>query len=914
MEKDETAQLECLVDSKPTVNAVKWTRGVRFIDTHFTHTIPRVTLQDAGSYVCSADNGLGQIGKAELTLDVLHEPIVTLPESREVKEGEDVSIECEIQANPRPSTVQWFKEDDEKFLQTGQTLRIKGVNAKSNGRYICVATNYLQPTGKGKTMRTGNATIDINVKHQPGKAFINPEKPIAVDGKSVTLTCGANPPGFPKPTYKWWKQGSTSKSLAVGSEYTIDSVRLDSAGKYFCQPSNELGEGSIASVTMDVYQAPKIITQLQPNIMKRSGDNGFHITCSAVGKPKPQVKWFKDGEEILDAESNMFQISTSEQEAIPNMGYNVLSTLKYLGPERISNNQLMSTDRGHYTCQFENEVSRTETTMLLRIEHSPVVVHQHNKVAFDIKEKAEITCLMQAFPRPQLDWTFNGNNILQGDRRNNYETRMSDLGDDIYMGVLTINKVSESSYGNYICKGTNKMGAKRTIIKLQPKGKPGRPTNIRPVDISFDHITLAWDEGFNGGYNNTMYTIQLKKPGEPTPRYQDCSLHNPCNITGLEQHTKYNIRVQARNIKGDSKYSTEIQVMTKVDVGLIPKADNVHYARFDKAASFNVINDLLPLVAKIELENNDGTWTHYDKISLGSSSVGLVDIKKEVVNNLRVRLCLETNDVLCGPYANAKMVDASPVLPGSSVTPPWLIGVICGVVVVVIMILILLIKCCCCNGAKKTKSNKTRPDIIHSTQPPPYPSTYGIENKGVDTVKDTDETIKNNLYQAQKNYDFNSSHPYPEQSNSNSNSANGGSVNSQDSLWNVKGHHGVIDAHYPGGYGANPNEYQYDQMQQQQLLFEQQQQQQHQQQGYMVQQEDYAHYPYPDEYLNERNQQYLMNEQYLMGQDGRQQQHGVQQSPMEGDCKLKLVNVIPYIRSTFLSFYKEYKYFAIFLV
>ena len=61
MEKDETAQLECGVDAKPTVNSVKWTRNGRFIDTHFKHTIPRVTLQDSGTYVCSADNGLGQV-------------------------------------------------------------------------------------------------------------------------------------------------------------------------------------------------------------------------------------------------------------------------------------------------------------------------------------------------------------------------------------------------------------------------------------------------------------------------------------------------------------------------------------------------------------------------------------------------------------------------------------------------------------------------------------------------------------------------------------------------------------------------------------------------------------------------------------------------------------------------------------
>jgi len=43
---------------------------------------------------------------------------------------------------------------------------------------------------------------------------------------------------------------------------------------------------------------------------------------------------------------------------------------------------------------------------------------------------------------------------------------------------------------------------------------------------------------------------------------------------------------------------------------------------------------------------------------------------------------------------------------------------------------------------------------------------------------------------------------------------------------------------------------------QQQYQQQPQQQQQQQQQGYP---DEYAHYPYPDEYLNERNQQFLAN-------------------------------------------------------
>lgn len=860
VEKDDTAQLECQVDAKPAVNTVKWTRNGRFIDTHFKHTIPRVTLQDSGTYVCSADNGLGQVGKSELKLDVLYGPVVTLqPAQREFNEGDNIEVDCRVDANPRPSTIQWFKEGDERFVQNGPTLRLNGVTATNNGRYICSATNHLHPSGKGKLTRSGNATIDVNIRHKPGEGFILPEKPMAVEGRRMTLTCGAKPPGYPVPQFRWWKEGSDT-ALAVGSEFTIDSVRLNNAGKYYCEPSNELGKGSTASIDLEVNQAPKIITHLQSTIMKRAGDTGFHITCSAIGKPKPKVRWFKDGQEIIDAESNLYQISTAEQEAIADMAYNVLSTLKFVGPDRISTKQLMPTDRGQYMCRFENDVDAAETTMLLRIEHSPVVVHHHNKVAFDLDETAFIGCKMQAFPSPRFDWSF-GQSILQNDQQF-YDTNITALGDDVYEGVLRINKVTENSYGDYICKGINTMGAKRTIIKLQPKGKPEKPLNVRPINVGYNYITIGFDAGFDGGYNNTTHSLEYRKHDSSVPQYGDCSTRNYCNITGLEQHSQYYIKVKAGNIKGESKYTQEVSVVTKVDVAKIPKAESVHFEKTTNTASFLVQNDYLPLVAKVELENPDGTWVHYDDLPLVSrNSIEEMPIAAQVVNNLRVRLCLETNEILCGPYAEAQFVDVRPSI-GSGLSQPALIAVVIAVVLGGLLAVVITIKCCCCRkgAASSKKTSSERPSIVHSTQPPPY--HHGIENKGVDTLKDADEMIKNN---------FGQGYGEPQISASNSNSANGGSVNSQDSLWNVKHQDPAMLHHYQmqaQGYGV------YDAM-----AMQQQQQQHHQMQQYQQYPEDYTHYPHPEEYLNERNQQFINSEFY---------RHTGQHPNADLECKLSL--------------------------
>ena len=61
VERDETAELYCEVDSKPKVQEVRWVRDGRFVQTQFRHLIPRANLKDAGPYICSDDNGLGQV-------------------------------------------------------------------------------------------------------------------------------------------------------------------------------------------------------------------------------------------------------------------------------------------------------------------------------------------------------------------------------------------------------------------------------------------------------------------------------------------------------------------------------------------------------------------------------------------------------------------------------------------------------------------------------------------------------------------------------------------------------------------------------------------------------------------------------------------------------------------------------------
>merc|ERR1712130_267205 len=114
---------------------------------------------------------------------------------------------------------------------------------------------------------------------------------------------------------------------------------------------------------------------------------------------------------------------------------------------------------------------------------------------------------------------------------------------------------------------------------------------------------------------------------------------------------------------------------------------------------------------------------------------------------------------------------------------------------------------------------------------------YGLDNKGVDTAKDTADSpdiIKSQMYGY--NYPPIAAAQVPnnigyDQSSSNSN--NGGSVNSQDSLWNVKHPNGEpigTNGYITAGYYGDP----------QQL-----QQQHHQQQHHQQQNPSPSPHPYP---------------------------------------------------------------------
>ncbi|XP_047530599.1 hemicentin-1 isoform X1 [Vanessa atalanta] len=848
VEVDGTANMVCKVDAKPKVSGVRWTREGKYISNSFNHMIQRVTVQDAGKYICSADNGLGHPGENEIYLDVLYPPnVVVDSKTYEAEEGGNVEIKCEVSSNPEPISIEWTMEGRNDFRQKGNILLLTRVNADMAGTYVCRAVNVVSTSTGNKVERAGSASVAVLVRHKPGQSYISPDNPVAQEGMGVTLTCSAKPPGWPVPQYRWFREiemevGDLKPSvLATGNKYVIPSAHLGSEGVYHCQATNELGHSELATVNLEVHQPPRFQSKLQPHMIKNSGERNFSLTCVVLGKPLPNVKWYKDNAEIRP-DANLYEVKTEINKS-RNAVFNIQSVLWFHGRARPNGDDLLPADRGVYSCSFENEVKKVDSSMQLRIEHEPISVKQQKKVAYDLMENAEISCRVQAYPKPEFQWFYGATPApLQITSDGHYEIITTTDENDSYLSVLMIRSVRARDYGDYYCKVKNSLGNISPQIRLQPKGAPEPPKNLASQKVDATYVTLKWEEGFNGGLTSTKYFVWYRRVrnsanGEHCSAKQtdafdwkeyDCGRSNPCNVTHLDQHNSYYFKVKAVNTKGQSNYSNEISVTTKVD-RIIPP-DTVHYNPSTRMVRFTVAATCLPLVGVIEkLMGSDG-WQVVDTMPLSPPAAGAALQEKQLDLpapkraragaepaydadlRLRLKLCLQNNQNVCSDNVDAQ-IGTSFAEEAITLTTSTLVAIIISSLVFLLCLSLLVIFCRCKrNENKKETSKDYEMDSMRSPMgspqnqaPPPYYPSTGMENKALENSMDIPLTMddsKNTVYATQGGYGYHiaphtQTHPgqnmtntdwvnmgYIENSYANSN--NGGSVNSQDSLWQMK--------------------------------------------------------------------------------------------------------------------------------
>lgn len=126
---------------------------------------------------------------------------------------------------------------------------------------------------------------------------------IAKDGdKEVELSVEVG--GFPRPSLQWYindveiTEAKTEFSTAQDGDthrLIITDVKTEHSGRYTCKLRNEYGKNESSS-SLSVYCKPKIVKKMTDQKLKEGDTLKLQVQIS--GTPDPDIKWFKDGQEV----------------------------------------------------------------------------------------------------------------------------------------------------------------------------------------------------------------------------------------------------------------------------------------------------------------------------------------------------------------------------------------------------------------------------------------------------------------------------------------------------------------------------------------------------------------------------------------------------------------------------------------
>ena len=182
---------------------------------------------------------------------------------------------------------------------------------------------------------TGN-TFTVKVKNELGEAVSNkaklnvaagpvfvsqPEDQSILRDKESRFECIVK--SNPKPTISWFfnekeltiKDGVRLEKDAAKDKYTlvIPKIADKFVGTYTVKAINEFGSDE-KQCKLDILDLPKILNKLDNLTVTENDQAKFTVTFS--GKPKPQVKWFKNDTEIEINESIEIDESVENSQTI----------------------------------------------------------------------------------------------------------------------------------------------------------------------------------------------------------------------------------------------------------------------------------------------------------------------------------------------------------------------------------------------------------------------------------------------------------------------------------------------------------------------------------------------------------------------------------------------------------------------
>ncbi|XP_027560313.1 hemicentin-1 isoform X2 [Neopelma chrysocephalum] len=408
--------------------------------------IARTAVEDAGTYMCVAQNPAGTaLGKIKLKVQV--PPVIkSHPKEYVVPVDQSVTLQCEAEGSPGPE-ISWHKDGQQileslrrRVLSTG-ALQIVFVQPGDSGRYTCTATN---------AAGASSSSTELAVHIPPRIRSTDTQYTVTEDSQAV-LSCVAD--GIPAPTINWKKDNMLLTEIVgkyqtvPGGDLILDNVVPEDSGSYTCVAANAAGEDT-HTVTLTVHVLPAF-TELPGDVALTKGEQ-LRLTCKATGKPVPKITW------------------TFNNNIIPAQ-YDDVNGHSELLIDRVSKD-----DAGTYVCTAENTVGSIKAIGFVYVKEPPVFKGDfHSSRIEPLGGNAMLNCEVRGDPPPTIQWSKKGVGV-----------QISNRIQQLINGSLAIYGTVNDDAGDYKCVATNEAGVVERSLTLTLQSPP--VITVEPVGTVVD--------------------------------------------------------------------------------------------------------------------------------------------------------------------------------------------------------------------------------------------------------------------------------------------------------------------------------------------------------------------------------------------------------------------------------------------
>ncbi|XP_067052633.1 neural cell adhesion molecule 1-like [Acropora muricata] len=521
-------KLECRSDGRPSPTVtwrknggyplIKFKAGERLV-------IVNASRSDAGDYLCTAENGIGNVqASAEINVNVFFAPSIDSEVlNQTLNETQDMRMVCTASGNPQP-VITWSRAPSSKSLSSiDGVLTARNVSKTDSGVYQCRASNEI-----------GNdaiVTFSLGVNYKPTETKLTYESKnqFVVVEDTVIFACSAD--SFPPSKLEL---GFNNKILGYfyNGRFSLHRVNTSNEGVYECIARNMLGTGVSPRVSLTVYVSPTIDYISQNATVNETED--VTLFCNASGKPTPSVTWSYLG-------------NTVEMSPVKN---------KTLLLRKASRGQT-----GRFRCTAQNGAGNTAVVYVnVAVNYKPEMKNKPFKAVRSwINHHTLITCKAQGFPVPEITWSRKGN----VESSTEFQTRDS---------TLSFTPREAGDFGAYVCTARNLLGIAKEEFVIQELYAPEAP-EIQRIDVDRkNNMEIHWKVMATFQYSPILdYLVQIRKKREPN-QWMNCTKITVregsmmCVMNNLEAKMIYIVRMSARNVVGYGNFTVR-EVLTKEDQG-----------------------------------------------------------------------------------------------------------------------------------------------------------------------------------------------------------------------------------------------------------------------------------------------------------------------------------------------------------